>query len=432
LKTLDHYFEQFLNKSIPSVTISLFRIAFSLVLVFQTYYFLTTDFIQNNIINPLILFPFIRGLDPISNVKLIILGYIMLAANFGMFFNRIARPATLIFLLCFTYFWILDKGYFNNHYYFISLMCFLLILVEKKPSFTNNVYVPRLSLFALQFMVFIVYFIAGINKINPYWLFDLQPMQHILEMKSELTNNPFFQNKKVIIIASYSGLLFDLCIGFLLFIRKTRLLAFILLLIFHLGNHFLFKDVGEIGVFPFLMLTTFILFINPKSLMQFFRLNEQPTLLLNMPMMLKKFIIFFLILQLVLPFRHILFKGNVDYNGIGQRFSWRMKIMYKESKIDYFIINKMTQEKYSVNIRPMLTNKQFNNLKYYPDLIIPLAKKIKLEANEKFNIKNAKVTCEYKMKFMNGDEHLIFSPELDLTKINESKKSNKWLWELKD
>ena len=180
------------------------------------------------------------------------------------------------------------------------------------------------------------------------------------------------------------------------------------------------------------MLTTFILFINPKSLMQFFRLNEKPTLQLNMPMMLKKFIIFFLILQLIFPFRHILFKGNVDYNGIGQRFSWRMKIMYKESKIDYFIINKMTQKKYSVNIRPMLTNKQFNNLKYYPDLIIPLAKKIKLEANEKFNIKNAKVTCEYKMKFMNGDEHLIFSPELDLTKINESKKSNKWLWELKD
>ena len=91
----------------------------------------------------------------------------------------------------------------------------------------------------------------------------------------------------------------------------------------------------------------------------------------------------------------------------------------------------MTKEKYAVNIRPMLTNKQYNNLKYYPDLIIPLAKKIKLEASEKFNIKNAKVTCEYRMKFMDGDEHLIFSPELDLTKINK-RKANKWLWELKD
>jgi len=279
-------------------------------------------------------------------------------------------------------------------------------------------------------MVFIVYFIAGINKINPYWLFDLQPMRHILELKSELTNNPVFRKSVVIIFASYSGLLFDLFIGFLLFMRKTRLLAFILLFLFHLGNHFLFKDVGEIGIFPFLMLTTLILFINPEILIKIFRLNKKEKTHLRGSIILTRIIVCFLILQLILPFRHVFFKGHVDYNGIGQRFSWRMKIMYKESKIDYFITDKMTQEKYAVNIRPMLTNKQFNNLQYYPDLIVPLAKKIKLEANEKFYIKNAKITCEYKTKFMGGEEYLLFSPELDLAKIDENQKVNRWLWQL--
>ena len=64
--------------------------------------------------------------------------------------------------------------------------------------------------------------------------------------------------------------------------------------------------------------------------------------------------------------------------------------MYKESDINYFIINKMTQEKYTVNIATMLTSRQYNNLKYFPDLIVPLAKKIQLEAGKNFGIKNAK------------------------------------------
>ena len=46
---------------------------------------------------------------------------------------------------------------------------------------------------------------------------------------------------------------------------------------------------------------------------------------------------------------HII-QRNVDYTGVGQRFSWRMKIMYKESMIEYFIVDKISQQKYSVDI----------------------------------------------------------------------------------
>ena len=67
---------------------------------------------------------------------------------------------------------------------------------------------------------------------------------------------------------------------------------------------------------------------------------------------------------MIIPFRHVFIKGHVDYNGIGQRFSWRMKIMYKESMIEYFIVDKISQQKYSVDITKMLTPMQYNNLKY--------------------------------------------------------------------
>ena len=145
-----------LKEPIPNISITIFRIVFSGSLLIQTYYFISTGFIDDNIVKPFILFPFISGLEPMSNFLLKGLSYIMLISNIGMLFNRFARISILIFLICFTYFWLLDKGYFNNHYYFISLMCFLLFLVDRKSAFSTISYTPRISLFCLQAMVFIL------------------------------------------------------------------------------------------------------------------------------------------------------------------------------------------------------------------------------------------------------------------------------------
>ena len=419
-----------LKEPIPNISITIFRIVFSGSLLIQTYYFISTGFIDDNIVKPFILFPFISGLEPMSNFLLKGLSYIMLISNIGMLFNRFARISILIFLICFTYFWLLDKGYFNNHYYFISLMCFLLFLVDRKSAFSTISYTPRISLFCLQAMVFIVYFVAGINKLNPYWLLDLQPMTHILELKATITNNPTFSHDLLIMAASYFGLIFDLCIGFLLFLKRTRKIAFILAIGFHVMNYYLFYNVGEIGVFPLIMLSTLILFISPKKLSQLFKLKKSKNQI-RYSKGLYGFIIVFLMFQVILPFRHILIPGYVDYTGVGQRFSWRMKIMYKNSDIRYFIINKNSDEKYEVHIEKMLTPKQYNNLKYFPDLIIPLAKRIKLEAVEKYNIMSPKITCIYKTKFMGKYEQLLFSPDLDIATIPEKQGAHKWMFPLK-
>jgi len=420
-----------LKQPVPSISITLFRLCFSAILLIQTYHFIVSEFIDKNIIKPVVLFPFINGLHPVSNVNLILLGYIMLIANAGMLLNKFARFSTIIFFSCFTYFWILDKGYFNNHYYFISLICFIVFLIEKESSFSKNLHTPKISIFSLQLMIFIVYFIAGLNKLNPYWLFDFQPIRHILELKADITNNPFFKKEILIMGVSYLGLIFDLSIGFFLFFKRTRLFAFLAIVLFHLTNYWIFKDVGEIGIFPFLMISTIVIFIDPIYLNKLFHLNDKPVIQKTNSIFLNKFLVIFLIIQIILPFRHFLFHGHVDYNGIGQRFSWRMKIMYKESEIDYFITNIMTREKYNVNIKTMLTNRQYNNLKYFPDLIVPLAKKIQIEAMEKFDLKHAKITCEYQTSFMGKNKQLLFSPTLDLTKIKKSQMPNKWLFPLK-
>ena len=165
------------------------------------------------------------------------------------------------------------------------------------------------------------------------------------------------------------------------------------------------------------------------------------------------FLLLFLFFQIILPFRHVLFNGYVDYNGIGQRFSWRLKNMYKENDSD--IINfklfvkdfddafsnfnladepitvaKIKEEK--VNIH--LTERQKTNIFYYPNMIPLFAQKTKSLIQSKVKL-DLIITGKCYMGFMGRDYQLLFDTTIDLTNAKivptETYKTNHWLNELK-
>lgn len=450
-----------LQKPVAHTPILVFRIVFSLCLLIQTYYFLSEGFINENIIKPFTLFPFFESIQPIENITvfnilinpMMILAYIMLLSNIGMLFNKVSRMSTFIFFICFTYFWLLDKGYFNNHYYFISIICFLIALINPKSSFKQNIYVPRISLFCLQAMVFIIYFLAGVNKLNPYWLIDMQPMSHILETQSNATGNTFFINPIVLSIMNYGGVFYDLSIGFLLFCKPTRLLGFILVFVFNIINYFLFKEIGEIGVFPLIMISTLILFINPQSLNDLFKLNKKPKIEIRQNKWVNIVIICFLLIQIILPFRHLLIKGHVDYNTMGQRFSWRMKTMYKKPYTDGHIQFDVFLQPNNLNLQPLtsfslyqiekfsqdnklpkmyLTEKQKTALFYYPDMLPVFAKKTKeliLQHNKMPDAFDIVIKAKCEMGFMGRAPQSVINSSVDLTRVS-STNTNNWLHKL--
>ena len=426
----------------------------------QSIYWILSGFIQENIINPTFLFPFIDGLKPLSNHFMIYgLNIILLVSSFCILINRFYRIGLIIYLFSFTYLWLLCQGYFNNHYYLFSIICFLLIFPNSLFSNTEKVRLPRLYLFTLQALIVLVYIIAGINKINPYWLLDLQPMKHILGQIG------IKEKSFLIYIFSYFGILFDLLIGPLLIIKRTRYTAILLAILFHLTNFFIFIFAnGEIGFFPFVMIATLILFIDSKKL-ESYKLKTNARLLNRQyyKKPISYFLLFFLFIQIILPFRHVFFKGYVDYNGIGQRFSWRLKNMYKETypkdRITFYVkhpearVNMITFGLYpgkvdflkdSLNIH--LTNRQKTNILYYPNILSVFAKKMepkiieflknKEKEIENFNApKNLIINGEYQIGFMGREAQLHFDTTIDLTNIKEvpikSYSTNKWIMPLK-
>ena len=96
--------------------------------------------------------------------------------------------------LSFTYIELIDKTTYLNHYYFISIISFILIFVPANcrlslDSFfkkTSYISIPRWSIDIIKYMLFVVYFCAGIAKINSDWLIEAQPLKTWLPGKYEL------------------------------------------------------------------------------------------------------------------------------------------------------------------------------------------------------------------------------------------------------
>jgi vitamin K-dependent gamma-carboxylase len=420
------YKSKMLEEVNPS-SLGLFRILIGFILFIQTVSFMSDDFVTKNFVDSNIRFKFsnFEFLEPLSEQGMNLLLFAMMIASIFIMLGRFFKIATAFFGLAFTYLWLLDKSYFNNHYYFISLLVLLLFISNADAwgslkGKNKKATIPYYQVFALKAQIFLTFFIAGINKINYYWMVKHQPMKHILEAKAELNGYDWLNSSFFTGFFSWSGLLFDLSIGFLLWIPKTRRLGVLMFIVFNLLNYWLFHDIGEIGIFPFLLLACIPIFLDPiktsKKLEWLVPNKTKITSKSTSKPILVYILSGFLVLQLVLPFRHVLYEGHVDWNGLGQRFSWRMKIMYKEVDMHFYLVEEGKTDKLEVNLGNFLNDKQYTNLMYYPDFIPIVAQYIKKVGVEK-GLKNPKVLADFKVGFNGNKKMILVDPEADLSKV---------------
>tara|TARA_B100000809_G_C15067124_1_gene504590 strand:- start:78 stop:1445 length:1368 start_codon:yes stop_codon:yes gene_type:complete len=435
-------FKQSLFKEESAASLGLFRMLLGIVLFAQTLWFIKTEFIVENVFEPSLHFKFyyFQFLEPLSKPLMKIMMLLMLVSTLLVAIGKLFKPALVFFGLSFTYLWLLDKSYFNNHYYLISLLVFLLLFTnanswggygsKKGTTFT----VPYWQIFIIKFQIFIVFFIAGINKINTYWMVDMQPMKHILETKASLNNYDWLANDFSFAFFSWLGLLFDLSIGFLIWLNKTRRFALVFYILFNIINFWLFYDIGEIGFFPFILLACLTIFFESAKVEQKLGWLNKKVVDENLiekesknTSVIITCLVVYIALQVLLPFRYLLYDNHVDWSGKGQRFAWRMKIMYKDPDMHFYLIEEGSEQKVEVNVGNFLNSKQYTNLIYYPDFIPTVAKYIKEEAIRR-GMKNPKVVANFKIGFMGHSQTYLVNPETDLSQVEYLPlKSSSWI-----
>jgi hypothetical protein len=356
------------------------------------------------------------------------------------------RAAIIAFFLCFTYVELIDKTTYLNHYYLISVMAFLLIWVPANRYFSVDVWrkpqlkaviVPAWCINIFKLQLVLVYFFAGISKINYDWLIAAMPLRIWLPASSHLPIIGWLLNYTWVAYAfSWFGMLFDLLIGFLLLSRYTRKWAYIMVIIFHLVTGWFFK----IGMFPYIMILVTVVFfdadVHQKIIvflrkMFFLPIPTDTESKIHTPYLSKTKFIYGLMalhfgLQLLLPFRFLLYPGKLYWTEEGYRFSWRVMLMEKGGTAVFHIKDPATGNRAEIDNTKYLTQMQETMMATQPDMILQYAHLLAADY-KKQGIKNPIITAESYVTLNGSGTMLYIDSTVNLAAEQETFGHKKWI-----
>ncbi|XP_020825102.1 vitamin K-dependent gamma-carboxylase [Phascolarctos cinereus] len=259
-----------LNRPTDPASLGVFRFLFGLLMVLDIPQERGLSFLDHKYLDGLEVcrFPLIDALHPLPLDWMYLVYTIMFLGALGMMLGLWYRLSCPLFFLPYWYVFLLDKTSWNNHSYLYGLLAFQLSFMDanrywsldglRNPS-KRNAHVPLWNYTVLRGQIFIVYFIAGVKKLDAdwlggysmgslsrHWLFD--PFKLVLS-----------EGMTSLVVVHWCGFLLDLLAGFLLFFDASRSIGLLFVSYFHCMNSQLFS----IGMFPFVMLASSPLFCSP-------------------------------------------------------------------------------------------------------------------------------------------------------------------------
>lgn len=442
---------RYLNKKQDSSSLAIFRLGFGFLMLYSVIRIWSKGWIESLYLQPSFHFSYLgfEWVKPIDNYTYLI----FLVCAISSFFVAIGykyRYSVILLFLSFTYIELMDKTTYLNHYYLVSLISFLMIFLPANASYSLDSFIrnksfkliPKWNVDALKLMICIVYFYAGIAKINSDWLLEAQPLKIWLTSKYDLPilGNTIFQMDWIHIFFSWSGMFYDLLIAFILLNKNTRPFGFILVVLFHVMTAILFPS---IGMFPYIMITCSIIFFEPethkKILDRTFVIIKNP---LNKIKSIKVYnyrntkvvqtlMIVFFSIQLLFPFRYFLYPGELFWNEEGYRFSWRVMLIEKKGFTEFKVVDSETSESFYVTNDKFLTEFQERQMSFQPDFILEYAHYIGDYYN-KNGLNNVQVYAESFVTLNGRLSKRFIDPNVDLMKEKRGFSNKKWITNLED
>ncbi|WP_306349662.1 HTTM domain-containing protein [Flavobacterium sp. '19STA2R22 D10 B1'] len=382
-----------LYKPIDNAPLVIFRIFFGFLLAAETFGAILTGWVKNNLIDLTYTFPHIgfEWLHPLPGNGMYFYFIIMGILGINVMIGYKYKWSLGLFTLLWSTVYLMQKASYNNHYYLLIVVCVIMLFlpanqyasvdVKQKPGI-KSLSMPQWCSWIMILQISIVYFFATVSKFYPDWLNGTFTRNLFIDKTNFPIVGSLFSKEWFYLFIAYSGIAFDLFIVPLLLYKRTRTIAFFASLIFHLFN----ACILQIGIFPFFALSFSLFFYPPEKIRQWF-LKKKPVLpdtetAQNNPLPLYFFIIFFLV-QIVLPLRHYLIKGDVLWTEEGHRLSWRMMLRSRNGYATFKVTDKKTNEVLPYQLEMILTPRQINFAATRPDGIWQMAQYIKQEYAQK-------------------------------------------------
>jgi hypothetical protein len=122
----------------------------------------------------------------------------------------------------------------------------------------------------------------------------------------------------------------------------------------------------------------------------------------------------FVLLQIALPFRHLLSSDNPSWTEEGHYFAWHMMLRGKQCGIRYLATNPDTGQTGTVDLREYVTPFQAARFGRDPRMVHQLARKIAEDLREQGGVKNARVQVLALVSLNGRKPQLMIDPRVDL------------------
>ncbi|MDZ7808191.1 MAG: HTTM domain-containing protein [Gracilimonas sp.] len=220
-------FRSYLNTKTNAAPLAVFRIFFGILMLISIVRFAANGWIEKLYIEPNFFFSYygFEWVQPLGEWTYLI----FLICGISAFFISLGfkyRISIIVFFLSFTYIELMDKTTYLNHYYFISILSFLMIFLPAHAYYSLDAYkdkdlrsqrIPSWCIDAIKLLLFIVYFYAGLAKLNSDWLFEAMPLQIWLPAKYSIPLlGDLLQQTWAHYAFAWAGAIYDLTIPFLL------------------------------------------------------------------------------------------------------------------------------------------------------------------------------------------------------------------------
>ncbi|ESU19432.1 hypothetical protein FCR2A7T_20460 [Flavobacterium cauense R2A-7] len=412
-----------LFRPIDNAPLILFRIFFGFLFACETFGAIFTGWVRNNFVIPEFTFSHIgmEWLQPLPGYGMYFYFGIMGCLSFLVMIGYKYRFSLGMLGVLWAGAYFMQKTSYNNHYYLLLLVCILMFFLPanayasvdaKQHPEIQQLSMPAWCSYVMIFQITIVYFYATVAKFYPDWLDGTYTRLLFTGITGYPSMHKVFTNSSFHIFIAYAGIFFDGLIVPLLLWKRTRTLAVLFSLVFHLFNSFFLK----IGVFPYFALSYSVFFYPPETIRSFFFKQkpffENQSYLTYGKTVLYWFFIPYFIVQLVLPLRHWFIKGDVLWTEEGHRLSWRMMLRQRNGVIRFKIMDKQTNEPLYYPVERHLTTTQLEALSNKPDIIWQMAQRIK----EHYLLENkeVRVYVDCKVSINGRPMRLFINPATDL------------------
>jgi hypothetical protein len=385
----------------PAGALVAFRVALGAIVSVSALRFLAYGWVDELFVKPTFFFTYwgfgwVKPL-PAAGMHALFVGLAVLGACFAA--GLLYRASALLLFVGFAYVQLLDVTNWLNHYYLVSLLLLLSSFMPLgraasvdaaiRPQTKLDVF-PAWCTYLLRFQVGVVYVYAGLAKLTTDWLLHAEPLNIWLSARTGMpVLGAIFDERWAAYAFSWAGFLFDSFIVCFLLWKRTRAPAYVVVLAFHAMTYLLFP----IGLFPFIMCASALVFMSPTWPSQALTLlssprararararsplSPSPTPFPRLHPALLLAAASFSLLQLLAPLRHHLYGGNVLWHEQGMRFSWKVMVREKNGSITYVVESRRAQRTWYVSPHRYLTDRQERELSTQPDLVLQLAHRVR-------------------------------------------------------